>query len=294
MCDDSHVMSTFSRFETERFSLKRVLLLVAVVQLILATAMFVYWRVYQDEFFPYPINEDGTITCEGAPLLVAYGIRMPPPWTFTGVGSDTLRLNGFPLDPLRKETDDGNLPVEQADRLRTIKSLLEIAENAYKAAPNKREGMRAFHDALTPYLGGVLMSVQLDVEQESLTADFGNDIPPVTVNFLHDPHWVEPEGLIRSRHYGAIKEIISWMEIAEDGVFSFGTSHLELSAVAEDRVLYTHVLDVLEDLPRHPRRGLTLDDARIALQDDALFDRFHSVINDWLLNAPEGQDDVSR
>lgn len=287
-------MSERSRFSTEQFSLKRVLLLVAVVQIVLATAMFIYWRVYQDEFFPYPINDDGTITCEGKPLLVAYGIRVPPPWTFTGVGSDTLRLNGYPLDPLRKdETGEGLLP-SQADRLRTIEALLAEAEAAYKASPDKMSGMRAFHDALSPYLGNVLLSLQLDVDNDVLTADFGNDIPEVTVNFLHDPQWVEPEGLIRSRHFGAIKEIISWMEVADDGVFSFGTSHLELSASHEDRVLYAHVLDVMEDLPRHSRRGLTPDDVRIALQDDELFDRFEPVINDYLLNAPDLQDDVSR
>ncbi len=287
-------MSNLSRFQPERFSLKRVLLLVAIVQLVLATAMFIYWRVYQDEFFPYPINDDGTVTCEGKPLLVAYGIRIPPPWTFSGVGADTLRLNGFPLDPLRKEDAAANLMPAQADRLRTIEALLEEAEAAYKASPDKKTGMRAFHDALAPYLGNVLLSLQLDMENEVLTADFGNDIPEVTVNFLHDPHWVEPEGLIRSRHYGAIKEIMSWMEFAEDGVFSFGTSHLELSAAGEDRELYTHVLDVLEDIPRHPRRPLTVDDVRMALHDDELFERFASVINDWLENTAPVQGEVSR
>ncbi len=287
-------MNIRSSFQTEPFSLKRVLLLVAVVQLVLATAMFIYWRVYQGEFFPYPINDDGTVTCESASLLVAYGIRVPPPWTFTGVGSDTLRLNGFPLEPLRKDDTAGGLMPHQADRIRTIKAILEEAETAYKASRNKKDGMRAFADALEPYLGHILLSLQLDTENEVLTADFGNDIPEVTVNFLHDPHWVEPEGLIRSRHYGTMREIIAWLDVAEDGVFSFGTSYLELSAAADDRRLYIHLLDILETTPRSARRPLTPDDVRHILKDDALFERFEPVINDYLLNAPLVQNDVSR
>jgi len=287
-------MNSRSRFQTEQFSLKRVLLLVAVVQLVLAAAMFIYWRVYQDEFFPYPINDDGSVTCDGNSLLVAYGIRVPPPWTFTGVGTDTLRLNGFPLEPLRKvDGSDGLMPY-QADRIRTIKAILEEAENAYKASRNKQDGMRAFSGAMEPYLGGILLSLQLDVENEVLTADFGNDIPEVTVNFMHDPHWVEPEGLIRSRHYGTMREIISWMDLVEDGVFSFGTGHLELSAAASDRVTYQHVLDVLETMPRHERRPLTIDDVRFMMKDDTLFERFEPMINDYLLNAPASPHEVSR
>jgi len=287
-------MKSLSRFQAEQFSLKRVLLLVAVVQLVLAAAMFIYWRVYRDEFFPYPINHDGSVTCEGNSLLVAYGIRVPSPWTFTGVGTDTLRLNGYPLEPLRKEDGSEGLMPYQADRIRTTKAVLEEAENAYRASRNKQDGMRAFAATMEPYLGGILLSLQLDVENEVLTADFGNDIPEVTVNFLHDPHWVEPEGLIRSRHYGTMREIISWMELAEDGVFSFGTGHLELSAATEDRLAYIQVLDVLESLPRHERRPLTIDDVRFMLKDDDLFERFEPMINDYLLNTPVSPNDVSR
>jgi len=294
LCDDSGVMKSLSRFQAEQFSLKRVLLLVAVVQLVLAAAMFIYWRVYRDEFFPYPINDDGSVTCEGNSLLVAYGIRVPSPWTFTGVGTDTLRLNGYPLEPLRKEDGSEGLMPYQADRIRTTKAVLEEAENAYRASRNKQDGMRAFAATMEPYLGGILLSLQLDVENEVLTADFGNDIPEVTVNFLHDPHWVEPEGLIRSRHYGTMREIISWMELAEDGVFSFGTGHLELSAATEDRLAYIQVLDVLESLPRHERRPLTIDDVRFMLKDDDLFERFEPMINDYLLNTPVSPNDVSR
>jgi len=268
--------------ETRSFSLKRVLLTVALVQLVLAGAMFIYWRVYQSEFFPYPINKDGSVTCEGAPLLVGYGVRIPPPWTFTGVGSDTLRLNGFPFEPLRKVDAGAGLSPGQRDRIRTIKAILEEAENAYKASDGKEAGMRAFADAMEPYLGGVLLSLQLDVENQTLTADFGGEIPEVTVNFLHDPHWVEPEGLIRNRHYGTMREFISWMELNSDGVFSFGTGHLALSGMTEDRREYQRVLDVLETLPRHPRRPLTIDDVRHAMADDESFERFEPLISDFL------------
>lgn len=278
--------------ETGQFSLKRVLLTVALVQLVLAGAMFVYWRVYQDEFFPYPINKDGSVTCEGAPLLVGYGVHIPPPWTFTGVGSDTLRLNGFPFEPLRKDESGGELSPGQRDRIRTIKAILEVAETAYKTSDNKNEGMHAFADAMEPYLGGVLLSLQLDVENQILTADFGGEIPEVTVNFLHDPHWVEPEGLIRSRHYGTMREFIGWMEENSDGVFCFGTDHLTLSGMTEDRRNYQRVLDILETLPRHPRRPLTIDDVRHAMADDAFFNRFEPMISDFLehggANAPDG------
>jgi hypothetical protein len=274
--------SKFSR-ENGHFDLKRVLLIVALVQLVLSTAMFIYWRVYKDEFFPYPINEDGSVTCAGESLLVGYGERIPPPWTFTGVGSDTLRLNGMPFEPLRSSDDAVELMPHQRDRIRTIRAILEEAELAYKASPNKREGMQAFAAVLDPYLGGVLLSYQLDMEQESLVADFGNDIPAVTVNFLHDPHWVEPEGLIRNRHYGAIREFIVWMEENRDGVFCFGTAHLELSSLAEDRRAFLFVLNILETMPRHPNRELTPDDVRHVMADDALFYRFESLINDYLL-----------
>ncbi|MBC8423986.1 hypothetical protein H8E07_07665 [bacterium] len=270
-------------WQTETFSLKRVLLTVALVQLVLASAMFIYWRVYQGEFFPYPINDDGSVTCEGAPLLIGYGVHMPPPWTFTGVGTDTLRLNGQPFEPLRKDDVTAELMPYQRDRIRTIKAILEEAENAYKASDGKEEGMRAFAAAMEPYLGGVLLSLQLDVENEVLTADFGNDIPEVTVNFLHDPHWVEPEGLIRSRHYGTMREFISWMEDVPDGVFCFGTGHLDLSAMSEDRRVYQHVLDILETMPRDDRRPLTPDDVRHMMADDELFARFELMINDFVL-----------
>jgi len=269
-------------WQTEQFSLKRVLLTVALVQLVLASAMFIYWRVYQGEFFPYPINDDGSVTCEGAPILIGYGVHMPPPWTFTGVGTDTLRLNGQPFEPLRKDDMTAELMPYQRDRIRTIKAILEEAENAYKASDGKEEGMRAFAAAMEPYLGGVLLSLQLDVENEVLSADFGNDIPEVTVNFLHDPHWVEPEGLIRSRHYGTMREFISWMEESHDGVFCFGTGHLDLSVMSEDRRVYQHVLDILETMPRDDRRPLTPDDVRHMMADDKLFARFEPMINDFV------------
>jgi len=278
--------------QTGQFSLKRVLLTVALVQLVLAAAMFIYWRVYQGEFFPYPINDDGSVTCEGAPLLIGYGVRIPPPWTFTGVGSDTLRLNGFPFEPLRKDDASVELTPGQRDRIRTIKAILEEAENAYKTSDGKEAGMRAFADAMEPYLGGVLLSLQLDMGGETLTADFGGDIPEVTVNFLHDPHWVEPEGLIRSRHYGTMREFIGWMEENHDGVLCFGTGHLTLSGIAEDRRAYQRVLDILETLPRDPRRAITADDIRHVMADDAFFARFEALIYDFLQHggrdAPSG------
>ncbi len=268
--------------QTGQFSLKRVLLTVALVQLVLATAMFIYWRVYQGEFFPYPINDDGSVTCDGAPLLIGYGVHMPPPWTFTGVGTDTLRLNGLPFEPLRRGDTGAELMPYQRDRIRTIKAILEEAENAYKASDSKEEGMRAFAAAMEPYLGGVLMSLQLDVENEVLTADFGNDIPEVTVNFLHDPHWVEPEGLVRSRHYGTMREFIAWMEETSDGVFCFGTGHLDLSVMSEDRRVYQHVLDILETMPRDAHRPFSADDVRQVIGDDELFERFEPMIQDYV------------
>ncbi len=267
---------------TGQFSLKRVLLTVALVQVVLAAAMLIYWRVYQGEFFPYPINRDGSVTCAGEPLLIGYGVHIPPPWTFTGVGSDTLRLNGLPFEPLRKDDVAEELLPHQRDRIRTIKAILEEAENAYKASDGKEQGMRAFAAAMEPYLGGVLLSLQLDVENEVLTADFGNDIPEVNVNFLHDPHWVEPEGLIRSRHYGTMREFIGWMEENQDGVFCFGAGYLELSGMAEDRRSYQYVLDILETLPRNVRRPVTPDDVRHIMADDELFARFEMMINDFL------------
>ena len=283
-------MNNKAKFAPERFSWKRVLLLVAAVQVVLGATLFIYWRVFREEFFPYPVNADGTVTVEDTgPLLVGYGMRIDAPWVFTGVGTDTLRLNGLPFEPMRSADFTENLPASQRDRVRTIKLLLEEAEVAYQEADGKTEGMRRFAASLERYAGGLVNTVLLDEGSEMLTCDFVDDLPPVTVNFVHGPHWVEPEGLRRHRQYDAMKTFIEWMAPRQDGVFGFGQYHVLVSDLPAIRAEHERVLDALDSLDTHSRRIPAPEDVERVLDDPALFGRYSGLIRDHLtLRAASG------
>jgi hypothetical protein len=115
-----------------------------------------------------------------------------------------------------------------------------------------------------------------------LVCDFVDDLPPVTVNFLHGPHWVEPEGLRRNRQYDAMKTFIEWMAPREDGVFGFGQYYAMVSDLPVVRAEHEHVLDVLESLGADARHPLTPDDVNRALGDSVLFNRYSGLIRDYL------------
>lgn len=277
-------MNDLSSFRPERFSWKRVLLLVAAVQLVLAATLIVYWRVYRHEFFPYPINSDGTVTVQGGdrPVVVGYGAQLAPPWTFSGVESDTLRLNGLPFDPMRSDGPMADAPTPMRDRLRTVQAVLEEAESAYKGAESKVEGMHRFRSVLEGYQGILVTSVDLDVPGERIDCKFGDDLPAITVNFIHDPHWVEPLSMLRKRHYDTMRIFIDWMKTAPDGVFGFGEHYVVVSEKPEDRVENQRVLRTLGDVSARTRRVPTVDDMRHALADDDLSDRYKGLILDYL------------
>ncbi len=72
-------------------------------------------------------------------------------------------------------------------------------------------------------MGVFVSSVIVDTNSEQITVDFVDDLPPFTVSFLKDPHWIEPEGMRKKQHFDMIKDFIVWMEgNDEDAVFSFG------------------------------------------------------------------------
>jgi hypothetical protein len=277
-------MKDFARFDPQRFSWKRVFLLVAAVQLVLIVTLVVYWRFFRAEFFPYPINEDGTVTVAGGeqPLLVGYGALIPPPWTFTGVGTDTLYLAGMPFEPMLRPDPADGLPMPMSDRLRTVQIMLEEAEAAYQTADGKEDGMRLFAAELEKSLGTVLETVILDVPGELLVCSFVGDLPEITVNFVHEPHWIEPREALRHRQYDAMRVFIEWMSATPDGVFGFGERHIVVSDDPGARAEHLRVLQALRGVSTGMRRVPTPDDVRHALADDALCDKYDSLIEDYL------------
>lgn len=277
-------MKDFARFDPQRFSWKRVFLLVAAVQLVLIVTLVVYWRFFRAEFFPYPINEDGTVTVAGGeqPLLVGYGALIPPPWTFTGVGTDTLYLAGMPFEPMLRPDPADVLPMPMSDRLRTVQIMLEEAEAAYQTADGKDEGMRRFAAELEKSLGTVLETVILDVPGELLVCRFVGDLPEITVNFVHEPHWIEPREALRHRQYDAMRVFIEWMSATPDGVFGFGERHIVVSDDPGARAEHLRVLLALRGVSTGMRRVPTPDDVRHALADDALCDKYDGLIQDYL------------
>lgn len=277
-------MKDFSRFDPQQFSWKRVFLLVAAVQLVLIVTLVVYWRFFRAEFFPYPINEDGTVTVVGGeqPLLVGYGALIPPPWTFTGVGTDTLYLAGMPFEPMLRPDPADGLPMPMSDRLRTVQIMLEEAEAAYQTADGKEEGMRLFAAELEKSMGTVMEMVALDVPGETLVCRFVGDLPEITVNFVHEPHWIEPRDALRHRQYDAMRVFIEWMAATPDGVFGFGERHIVVSDDPDARAEHLRVLRALRGVSTGMRRVPTPDDVRHALADDALCDKYHGLIQDYL------------
>lgn len=264
------------------FSLKRTLILVAVTEAILAVALFVYWKAFRQDFFPYEMNSDGSVTVEGEPLLVGYGRPVSPPWTFTSVGGDTLMLNGLPFLPMRPRDDTIDLAPGDRDRLLTVKGILEEAQDAYNTADTKPEGMDRFADVLAGYLGVFVDSLSVDPETEQITVDFVDDLPPFTVTFLRTPHWVEPEGLRRKKHLDIIEEFIVWMGgNASDAVFSFGPYHTELTTESDSRRAYGAMIARLDDISASGRGLPSEDDVRYALGDEE-FGRWRGLIRDYL------------
>ncbi len=277
-------MTNHARFDPQQFSWKRVFLLVAAVQLVLIVTLVVYWRFFRAEFFPYPINEDGTVTVAGGdqPLLVGYGAHIPPPWTFTGVGSDTLFLAGMPFEPMMRPDPADGLPMPMSDRLRTVQLMLEEAEAAYQTADDKEEGMRLFAAELEKSMGTVMEMVALDVPGETLVCRFVGDLPEITVNFVHEPHWIEPREALRHRQYDAMRVFIEWMAATPDGVFSFGEHHIVVSDNPDARAEHLRVLQALRGVSSGMHRVPTPDDVRHALADDALCNKYNGLIQDYL------------
>jgi hypothetical protein len=277
-------MNNFARFDPQQFSWKRVFLLVAAVQLVLIVTLVVYWRFFRAEFFPYPINEDGTVTVAGGdqPLLIGYGAQIPPPWTFTGVGTDTLYLAGLPFEPMRRPDPADALPMPLSDRLRTVQLLLEAAEDAYQTADDKEEGMRRFAAELEKSMGTVMEMVALDVPGETLVCRFVGDLPEITVNFVHEPHWIEPREALRHRQFDAMRVFIEWMAATPDGVFGFGEHYILVSDNPDARAEHLRVLQALRGVSAGLRRVPTPDDVRHALADDTLCAKYDGLIRDYL------------
>ncbi len=275
-------MRDWSRFRPEQFSIKRVLLLVAIIESVLAAVLFAYWYRYQRVFFPYPMEPDGSVVVDGTTLVIGYGARVPAPWRFTNVGGDTLLLDGLPFEPMRTPDVAEDLPAPQRDRLQTIKELLAEAEAAYQQGRDKRDGMRRFAAALHRYDGTLVVSVELDEKHKLLTVDFVDDLPPITVSFLHDPRWIEPENYRRARHYDAMKTFIDWTSANPDGVFCFGKRQISLIAGRDAQLEFNRLLDTLRDLQARATRPLTIDDVRQALGDDELLDRQLGLVKDFI------------
>ena len=256
--------------------------MVAVVETIIAAALFIYWTNFRGDFFPFPVNDDGTVTVSGDPLLVGYGHSLDGPWTFSAVGTDTLMLNGLPFLPMREPDSTADLQPGDRDRLLTIKSILEEAQNAYQAAEDKDEGMDLFAGTLEGYLGVFVESVSIDLEQDQISVDFVDDLPPFTVTFLREPHWIEPEGMRRKKHFDMIKEFVIWMEGNDaDAVFSFGPYHTELVVGDDVRDSYDTVLARLDAIAATPRGLPSEEDVRRELGDET-FDRWHGLVRDYL------------
>ncbi|HPF36930.1 MAG TPA: hypothetical protein P5571_13085, partial [Candidatus Krumholzibacteria bacterium] len=275
-------MNDNPRFLSAKFSLRRTLILVAVIEAVLAVGLFVYYRAFQGEFFAYDINDDGSVTVEGKALLVGYGAPIPSPWTFTAVGQDTLLLNGLPFLPLRAQDDTWDMEPGERDRLITIRGILEEAQAAYETGDDKAQGRKFFTDVLVGYLGVFVDSVQVDDEAEQVTVDFVDDLPPFTVTFLRHPHWVEPEGARRKKHLDMIEEFVTWMSANDRGaVFSFGPYNTELVISAERRDAYDAVLAKLDTLADSPRGMPSETDIRRELGDEA-FQEWHGLIRDYL------------
>jgi len=275
-------MNNWARFRPEQFSIKRVLLLVAAIELVLAAVLFAYWYRYQRLFFPYPVEADGSVVVEGGTLVIGYGERLPSPWRFTHVGGDTLLLNGQPFEPMRTPDVAEDLPVAQRDRLRTIKGVLAEAEAAYQRGRTRNDGMRRFVRALHRYDGTLVISVKLDQRHRSLLVDFVDDLPPITVSFRHGPRWIEPESYRRARQYDAMRTFIEWTGNNPDGVFCFGKRQISLIAGPDARPEYERLLNLLQALAARYDRPLSVDDVRHALGDDELLDRQLGLVEDFL------------
>ncbi len=69
-------------------------------------------------------------------FVYAYGVALEPPFIFSGVGSDTLRLNGVPLLPRRCEPE-AELPAEEAARVQVLRN----ASRAFASAADHRAGL---------------------------------------------------------------------------------------------------------------------------------------------------------
>jgi len=275
-------MMNNASFELQRFSLKRTLTIVAIVEVVLALALFVYYREFRGEFFPYQISADGSVTVSGEPLLIGYGEQVSAPWTFTAVGTDTLRLNGLPFLPMRSPDNTIDLGPGDRDRLLTIKAILEEAQDAYDTGDDRDEGMDFFADVLASYLGIFVESVSLLEETNQISVDFVDDLPPFTVTFLREPHWIEPEGVRRKKHLDMIQEFIVWMNGNDKGaVFSFGPYHTELIVGDETRRAYDTVLSRLDDLASTPRGLPSETDVRREFGDDE-YAQWEGLIRDYL------------
>ncbi len=275
-------MTANVRLESKRFSLKRTLVLVAAIEAVLAVALFVYYQEFQGDFFPYNVNDDGSVTVEGQALLIGYGEEMSPPWTFTAVGTDTLRLNGLPFLPMRSADDTIDLGPGERDRLLTIKAILNEAQDAYDNGEGKEDGMVLFANVLVSYLGMFVESVSMHEETDQITVDFVDDLPAFTVTFLREPHWIEPEGVRRKKHMDMIEEFIVWMGGNDDGaVFSFGPYHTELLVGDETRQAYDTVLTRLDELASTPRGLPSEMDVRREFGDDE-FVEWEGLIRDYL------------
>ncbi len=276
-------MNEQPRFLSARFSLKRALVMVAVVEAVIVAALFIYWTNFRDEFFPHPVNADGTVTVAGDPLLVGYGQPLSSPWTFSGVGTDTLLLNDLPFLPMREPDTTADLQPGDRDRLLTIKAILEESEHAYQAADDKELGMDAFAGVLEGYLGVFVESLSIDVEHDQITVDFVDDLPPFTVTFLREPHWIEPEGMRRKKHFDIINEFVIWMEgNDDDAVFSFGPYHTKLIVGDDVRLSYDTVLARLDAIATSPRGLPSEEDVRREFGSED-FERWHDLVRDYLM-----------
>jgi hypothetical protein len=270
------------KLKFQEIRLKRVFTLVVIIEAVLAVALYAYYDRFQDDFFDFPVNDDGTVTVTGEPLLIGYGEAINPPWVFSAVGTDTLLLNGLPFLPVRAGNTVDILPAEARDRYLTMQAILKEAEDAYLAEEDKVAAIEAFGGILESYLGTVIYSVIIDRNGEQVIVDFMDDLPALTVTFKKSPHWIEREGLLKQKHYEMMEGFITWMKInGADAVFSFGPNHTNLTIGNDTRQRYTSLLEKLNEVAESSHADLSADRMRRTLGEDD-YNRWEELILDYV------------
>ncbi len=167
-------------------------------------------------------DSTGTDAPEG--VIYAYGVELSPPFEYEGIGGDTLFVNGYPYEPLRKVRrvpDNAPPPIVFTGPSEQHQLSTYAGKYARTHADSYEEQVRIFNDILRQH-----PKIALDVVDKPYGADVRWAYWPERYIPVEVSRDVEGAGWTREQHHEFLVRVIERCVVENDGFIVFGDDYM--------------------------------------------------------------------